>query len=787
MTLRTGLSRRVLGLSAAPPHCPRPHSLWQQWRNFTCLLHASSFTRLRFTPDVKRAIATGAYHPGRTRPYSLLAAAELGPPPVTPRWFHATDVPVFVPERYEYHSTGTAEKFVEFGPDDSKRLEEAFRKGSTDPVYVKEDLLFAVDPSKLTMLPVYWDGAVYEVRRATWYGDNGMPVTPALAESLEQGYCELKPYLFQREDTRGERGETARQPAPKGALVAARQLVASERDLYCLDDEAQLVVLYVDGSHALLLPDALQGSFQLALLRELQLPPIPGITKVTRGLPRDKREEQASEEDGGLLSSFSPETLVRQFEREVLEMFGNELRMGDAVHSSRDTTAEEERGAMQQQMEQDYNTPAPNHRGVDHLVLCVHGIGQVLGAKYELIDFTHSINVMRRTLKDVYEKETRFHGLGVDQNDAAMHKERETNCRVQVLPILWRHRVDFPTHRAMDIKDASGLARFPLLGGILPDGVMSLRNVASDVLLDVLLYYEPLYNQQIMEAVVSEMNRVYTVFRQLNPEFKGKVSVLGHLLGLAIVFDVLKNQPDTVPSGADADANKHLQFEVDNFFALGLPVGVFQLLRRSQIRTRRSPLPPTMRAEDVARLRVKNIYNIFHPCDPVGYRMEPLISPRFAQYRAEPVAFALSSSVNLHFQKWAHVGEELTLKVADVALNVFSFFGLKVARGLNLEPLMHKMASDTAGEQARHEQDVAAGQLGVREVPMPARELALITECNRTGRVDYLLPMGLFDILLVLAVGAHVSYFEDDNTAGFLLQELLTKQERVGEKKVRVA
>jgi len=47
--------------------------------------------------------------------------------------------------------------------------------------------------------------------------------------------------------------------------------------------------------------------------------------------------------------------------------------------------------------------------------------------------------------------------------------------------------------------------------------------------------------------------------------------------------------------------------------------------------------------------------------------------------------------------------------------------------------------------------------------------------------------MGVFSIALVSALSAHVSYFEDEETAGFVMKEILTgSQEPPIEKKVQL-
>jgi len=59
-----------------------------------------------------------------------------------------------------------------------------------------------------------------------------------------------------------------------------------------------------------------------------------------------------------------------------------------------------------------------------------------------------------------------------------------------------------------------------------------------------------------------------------------------------------------------------LEFNVANFFALGSPIALFLTIRGVDSLSRDFQLPTC-----------HHIFNIFHPFDPVAYRMEPLINP----------------------------------------------------------------------------------------------------------------------------------------------------------------
>ena len=56
------------------------------------------------------------------------------------------------------------------------------------------------------------------------------------------------------------------------------------------------------------------------------------------------------------------------------------------------------------------------------------------------------------------------------------------------------------------------------------------------------LHTSPVYCQRIIDTVISEINRMYTLFMARNEDFSGEVSMAGHSLGSLILFDILCNQ-----------------------------------------------------------------------------------------------------------------------------------------------------------------------------------------------------------------------------------------------------
>lgn len=71
----------------------------------------------------------------------------------------------------------------------------------------------------------------------------------------------------------------------------------------------------------------------------------------------------------------------------------------------------------------------------------------------ESLNFVHDVNVMRKVMKTTYANSVDLRALNGELGDGFK------NCRVQVLPVCWRHLLDFPKKREKkgerDLADAS--------------------------------------------------------------------------------------------------------------------------------------------------------------------------------------------------------------------------------------------------------------------------------------------------------------------------------------------
>jgi hypothetical protein len=236
----------------------------------------------------------------------------------------------------------------------------------------------------------------------------------------------------------------------------------------------------------------------------------------------------------------------------------------------------------------------------------------------------------------------------------------------QYLPVEWHESFTIHSQRrllASEAPDSPGSSNFTITDVSLRT-IPQLRQFANDTLLDVLYFMSPEHHDIIIDIVVKEMNFVVEKFRTLTG-FAGDISLVGHSLGSIITWDILDNQrnaslptqpnmqprveeeespevlgtsnkSETAPTGdgctgpesspereenhRKSSAYPQLSFNVDNAFMLGSPLAVFLM-----IRNQRKPLSADFTLSGCSR-----VFNIFHPYDPVAYRIEPLLDPRNA-------------------------------------------------------------------------------------------------------------------------------------------------------------
>ncbi|NWR78641.1 DDHD1 Phospholipase, partial [Centropus unirufus] len=271
-----------------------------------------------------------------------------------------------------------------------------------------------------------------------------------------------------------------------------------------------------------------------------------------------------------------------------------------------------------------------------HIVFVVHGIGQ----KMDQGRIIKNTAMMRDTARKIEEKY--FSNL-------ATH--------VEFLPVEWRSKLTLDG----DTVDS-----------ITPDKVRGLRDMLNSSAMDIMYYTSPLYRDELVKGLQQELNRLYTLFCSRNPEFEekgGKVSIVSHSLGCVITYDImtgwnpvrlyeqlLQKEEEELEDNwmsyeeqrlledlyitkqrlKDIEERLHelkasaiskppvLKFKVENFFCMGSPLAVFLALRGVR--------PGNSGSQDhiLPRTICNRLLNIFHPTDPVAYRLEPLILKHYS-------------------------------------------------------------------------------------------------------------------------------------------------------------
>jgi hypothetical protein len=438
-------------------------------------------------------------------------------PPVQPRWFYAVDIPKFKPaflgvEKTEPKPLPRPKKFVPFSSRDSQSVEAAFQqqlryedsnhaaeiKDSTEgdtngtvKVPVNEDYLFDVDVDKRELSSAYWLGPVYEVRRGTWFFQEGSALKPCeenLATQLEEGYLKAKPWQAQDKHSRAKPGTSSTHETEKASSLFSSvpdTVVSEHADTASFSEEGggeiqpseqpvyrlfgaymNSTVTYQDSSIAWLNYDDFMSRMSSTVYQRFGA---VGGTKVIRGYSEPRRPKEAMETRGSesrpsqqiksredprrkhteddprrlkrmsAPDSFPSSTLnVEELEDEHTVSNSSKQRaalqrqMSSLTGETTDTAVLEEEARKQEEKQMEDSREADDEergREIDHLVLVTHGIGQRLGLRLESINFVHDVNVLRKTMKSVYGASPDLQALNSSFADS------RKNCRVQVLPV----------------------------------------------------------------------------------------------------------------------------------------------------------------------------------------------------------------------------------------------------------------------------------------------------------------------------------------------------------------
>lgn len=308
---------------------------------------------------------------------------------------------------------------------------------------VNEDFLFDVDVEKRELAPVYWLGPIYDVRRGSWFYQEGSTLRPCeenLAAQLEEGYLRCKPWLYPsefevrpskrrrvnswvasrlRSDTKSKGDVT-----PKASVENLRAQAAAQGDgapklmgpppqpstNRLFGAWMNSIATYQDTTTAWLNSDGVLSWVTSTVYERFAGGGYMSGIKVVRGYsepgkaksktdsidekepstPIDSTADKARKRKSAppMTRSDSIDVSAPADQEDGLEIRGHSLKeqlSSMMAHESPDVDEEEEavRRREEKEIQDDYNAPAGETQGreIEHVVLVTHGIGQLLGLR----------------------------------------------------------------------------------------------------------------------------------------------------------------------------------------------------------------------------------------------------------------------------------------------------------------------------------------------------------------------------------------------------------------------
>jgi len=194
-----------------------------------------------------------------------------------------------------------------------------------------------------------------------------------------------------------------------------------------------------------------------------------------------------------------------------------------------------------------------------------------------------------------------------------------------------------------------------------------------------------------------------------------------------------------------------LDIKPKGFFALGSPIGMFLAVRGID-----------SLGGDFQFPTCKMFFNIFHPYDPVAYRIESLVDKELADLRPYIVPHHMGRK-RMHLE----LKETMTRVGADIKQKVMD--SLKATMGA-----VYSMAGTITGQiEQEVEKEMRDQQEARSESPVMEQVTVLQSQLNSGRRIDFVLqeaPLESFNEY-VFAVTSHLCYWESEDTSLMIIKE----------------
>ena len=614
--------------------------------------------------------------------------------------------------------------------------------------------LHLVEMPMMLMKPIYWNpiNDISNVVRGMWfYQDSMLPVEQEVAVHLEAGYEAMRPWT---EVWQEELDAIVVSGAADAELRAMHKLWPEEepsRPTTAIDGSSHRAV---DGSFGTDHPNSSEEkSFEIARpyrkcsviylnAKEAQILKPSLLPSSTRGRKPLGSVRKGRQIGIAVVRGFS-QTTWDKLQGHQMSARAVKAQAGASMNQSGDATTAENR-AFCAACELD----KPRLPSVSDLVLVVHGIGQKLSERVDSYHFTHSINSFRREVNVEKAAQATRGALGAE------------NSGIMVLPVNWRLTVSLDDETNSKEQHENDFS----LKDITPDSLPTIRNLISDVMLDV-PYYLSHHKEKMTSAVISEANRVYRLWCSNNPGFPshGKVHLIAHSLGSVMATDILSKQPTTIPKLTDLKtssrnpSNKALEFNTSSLFNCGSPAGLFLLLNKANLVPRKGRKGAEEAGQGVAGeasygcLAVDNVYNIVHRNDPIAYQQNACVDAEYA--RSLLPAYIPGASTGF-FKKigsavwWPSSSPSTAYQSKD---------------GQQRPSIQHRPSTVEMETHDFSREDIAEKRMFL---------------LNDNGQIDFFLSPGGIQYLDML--GAHSSYWISQDFVKFLVMELGREQGKEG-------
>ena len=652
--------------------------------------------------------------------------------------------------------------------------------------------LLSPPPISMKMRPTFWrfHGPGDTVRRGTWFLDtarNGLqPFDEEAAATLEDAFLFLK-------------WMSVRQAFEADSDMDAALLTV---EVPCPDGTERLVQ-FSSVTRATAIQKGLGASVSLFKRRVYR-----GAWLEDKSLEERERDQevtveesilQAVETNGSLGDTMVPDMALRDALTPAIKKPENRLVLFTGTEDA--TAAFAVPPAQLDETMSKYLDDEKDGR-IDHLVLIVHGIGEMLRSidvfGLSLPNLSSIVDCCRYLRNNHAEVQDAHFSQMYPTADAIALAE---TGRVEYLPIEWHEAFSILSQRRRassatpdEVGGRSHRRSDVMLKDISLRTIPNMREFANDTLMDVLYFMSPEHHDLIIDVVANEMNVVVDKFRSITG-FNGRISVVGHSLGSIISWDILANQEDKtgtrrgipdVPSLDSLDTTTgyfspateksyvygyapelttppqqptsliqgastfpQLEFSVDNFFLLGSPVAVFLM-----IRDQRKPL-----SEDYFLPGCKRVFNIFHPYDPVAYRVEPCIDPRNADFEPS-IMKHWNGGFRVQYQT-KRLWRQLVDRTWKTQQNVVEAFEASMAKMGLIDSSIPTTSDDELSSS-----DVSSSDSRLNRV--------VTGTLNQGRRIDYMLQEREMENVseYVFALAAHSSYWIEKDMSLFIARQI---------------